>query len=99
MKRNPMLRWAACLLLLLLVLLAAGGPNQAGALAGVGGSGAGAAVGLAWIVVFPAVVLMVPPLLFAAIAEGVHGFESRAHPPTPRGGLGSRSASRRHSPQ
>lgn len=99
MKRNPMLRWAAFLLLLVLVLLAAGGPNQAGALAGVGGSGAGAAVGLAWIVVFPAVVLMVPPLLFAAIAEGVHGFLARARTPTSPGGLGSRSAPGRHSSQ
>ena len=99
MRRHPLLGAAALLLVLALALVAAGGPNEAGALAGVGGSGAGAAVGLAWIVVFPVVVLMVPPLLFAGIAEGVHGVLGRARTPSGEAGLGSRSAPGRHSPQ
>ena len=94
-----MLHAAAVLLVLALFLLAAGGPNAAGALAGVGGSGAGAAVGLAWIVVFPAVVLMVPALLFTGAAEGVHAIWTRARSPRDRAGLGSRSGPRRQSPQ
>lgn len=94
-----MLRGAALLLSVALALLAAGGPNHAGALAGVGGSGVSAAVGLAWICVFPAVVLLVPPLLFAAIVEGMHGVLGRARSPKAPPGLGSRSAPGRHSPR
>ncbi|MCR9161332.1 MAG: hypothetical protein ACE37F_12265 [Nannocystaceae bacterium] len=95
MRRHPMLRAAAVLLVLVLALLAAGGPNEAGALAGVGGSGVGTAVGLAWILVFPLMVLMVPPLLFSAVAEGLHGLCRR----DPDDGLGSRSVPGRHSRQ
>lgn len=73
MRRNPMLHCAVFLLVVVLLLLAGGAPSEAGALAGVSGSGPGAAAGLAWIVVFPLAVVMVPPLLFAATVEGLHG--------------------------
>jgi hypothetical protein len=91
MTRNPMLRGAAVLLVLLLGVLVAGGPEHAGALAGLTGSGAGTAVGLLWIVLFPAVVLFVPPLVFTAAAEALHGAWQRAQTPQGRRGLGSRS--------
>ncbi len=91
MTRNPLLYIGALLLVGLLATLLAGGPDHAGALAGLNGPGAGAAVGLLWIVLFPAAVLIVPPLVLAAAAEALHGVWQRARSPQAGGGLGSRS--------
>ena len=88
---NPMLRTAALALALLLLVLTLGGPGEAHALAWLGEAGVGAAVGLAWIVLFPAVVLMVPPLLVAGLAEALQTRGAPAVSPGDAAGLGSRS--------
>lgn len=87
MSRNALLVLTAAVMALLLVLFLAGGPNEAGALAGLSGHGTGLAVGLAWIVLFPAAALIVPPLLLTAAAEALHARLGARGPH----GLGSRS--------
>lgn len=89
---NPMLRRAAISVVILLVVFALGGPAEAGALAGLRGGGAGAALGLVWIVSFPAGVLVVPALLVTGLAEVLHTRWVRARSPEVRLGLGSRSS-------
>jgi len=90
-----MLRSSVVIPLLLLGLLCiawlAGGPEAAGALAGLQGQGTTAAAGIAWIVGVPVVVMMVPPLLITASAEGVHAIWARARNPRRSARLGSRT--------
>lgn len=82
---------AAGILLAVGLVWVKGGPEQAGALAGLSGSGAGAAAGLLWIMLVPAAGVLVPALLLTAAAEALHGIWVARHPRQAGPGLGSRS--------
>lgn len=89
-RRGVHLLTAAILLSVGLVWLL-GGPEQAGALAGLSGSGPGAAAGLLWIVLVPATCVLVPALLITGAAEGLHAIWAARRPREAGVGLGSRS--------
>ncbi len=91
MSRRGVQILAAVMLVALAVVWLLGGPEQAGALAGLSGSGPTAAVGLLWIVLVPASCALVPALVITAAAEGLHAIWRARHPRKPPPGLGSRS--------
>lgn len=91
MSRRFVVGSAVGLLLTLGLLWLLGGPLEAGALAGLSGSGSGAAAGLLWIVLVPVASVLVPALLLTAAAEGLHAIWARRHPQEAASGLGSRS--------
>jgi len=82
---------AAAMLVVLGLVWLCGGPEHAGALAGLQGSGPSAAAGLLWIALVPASRVMVPALLITAAAEGLHAIWAAPHPRKAPSGLGSRS--------
>lgn len=77
MSRGIVIAAVVVLAAISLSLWLAGGPAHAGALAGVSGSQADLAVGLAWIGVVPLVALMVPALLFTLAAEQLATIRAR----------------------
>lgn len=91
MTRRGVLWLAAGMLVALGVVGLLGGPEESGSLAGLRGSGPGAAAGLLWIVLVPAASALVPALVITAAAEGLHAIWEARRPREPVAGLGSRS--------
>ena len=91
MTRSGVRALAAGMLVAVGLLWLLGAPDEAGSLAGIGGSGPGAAAGLLWIGLVPASVLLVPALAITAAAEGLHAIWVARRPPERSLGLGSRS--------
>lgn len=91
MSRRGVQILAAGILLALGLVWLLGGPEQAGALAGLSGSGPGAAAGLLWILLVPVTCVVVPALLITASAEGLHAIWAARRPREAGLGLGSRS--------
>ena len=80
------------LLLAVALTWLAGGPQEAGALAGLRGAGPGVAAGFLWIALAPAASVLVPPLLITAAGEALHAIWAKRRAKAVSPGLGSRSA-------
>lgn len=91
MSRRGVQIIAAAMLLALGLTWLLGGPEHAGALAGLSGSDPSAVAGLLWIVLVPAACVLVPALLITAAAEGLHTFWAARLPRDAAIELGSRS--------
>ncbi len=91
MSRPAVPLLAAAMLFAVGLVWLCGGPQSATALAGLRGSGPGAAAGLLWIVLVPACFVLVPALLFTGAAEGLHAIWDAVRVRKASLGLGSRS--------